>query len=317
MGNRFRLTGMETTTKTEICYRDRQTGKLMTEKIFAEDLLRWLYEDTLGFTVFNYFLNNQAFCWLFGKLQDLPSSRRKILEFVKEYSINLEEVEFLPEDYGSFNAFFSRHLKPHARPFIKNADIFCSPGDGKVLVYPQLTEQTQVPVKGAAIAVEALLASESAAQIYQGGSALILRLAPRDYHRFHFPDQGKADRARYIKGKYHSVNPIALSKVPGILCQNKRAVTEFHSKNFGQITYVEIGATTVASIIQTYTPGIVDRGQEKGYFQYGGSTIVLLFEPGAIVFDEDLIQDSRQHLEVQVQAGNQMGTKTYSSRHFS
>ncbi|NEQ50829.1 MAG: phosphatidylserine decarboxylase [Leptolyngbya sp. SIO3F4] len=300
---------MATTKKTKICYRDRLTGKITAERIFAEDLLRWLYEDTLGFTVFNCFLNNQAFCWLFGKLQDLPSSRRKIFEFVKEYSINLEEVEFPLEYYQNFNAFFSRHLKSHARPFIKNADIFCSPGDGKVLVYPKLTKQTQIPVKGSAITVEALLASESAAQTYQDGSALILRLAPRDYHRFHFPDQGKANRARYIRGTYHSVNPIALSRVPGILYQNKRAVTEFYSQNFGRITYVEIGATTVASIIQTYTPGIVDRGQEKGYFQYGGSTIVLLFEPGAIIFDEDLIQDSQQHLEVQVQAGNQLGTK--------
>lgn len=300
---------MATTKKTEVCYRDRKTGKIMTEKIFSENLLRWLYEDTLGFTVFNCFLNNQAFCWLFGKLQDRPRSRHKIFEFIKEYSINLEEVEFPPEHYQSFNAFFSRHLKTHARPFIKNADIFCSPGDGKVLVYPQLTKQTQIPVKGAAITVETLLASKSAAQTYQDGSALILRLAPRDYHRFHFPDRGKANRARYIKGKYHSVHPIALSKVPGILSQNQRAVTEFYSQNFGRITYVEIGATTVASIVQTYTPGMVDRGQEKGYFQYGGSTIVLLFEPGAIAFDQDLIQDSRQHLEVQVYTGNQLGTK--------
>ena len=116
---------METTTKAEICYRDRQTGEIMIENIFAEGILRWLYEDTLGFTVFNCFLNNQTFCWLVSKLQDLPSSRRKIFEFVNEYSINLDEVELPLEDYRSFNAFFSRHLKPHTRPFIKDSGLCC------------------------------------------------------------------------------------------------------------------------------------------------------------------------------------------------
>lgn len=296
-------------TKTEVRYRDRANGKIVTENIFAETTLRWLYEAPLGFKVFNYLLNNRIFCRLYGRYQDLAITRPKIAEFVRQHQINLEEIELPLENYHSFNAFFSRKLKPNARPFIPDSDIFCAPGDGKVLVYPQLTNKTQIPVKGASITLESLLASKSATQTYYGGSALIVRLSPYDYHRFHFPDRGKAGTAKYIKGEYHSVNPIALTKIPSIYCRNHRAVTEFYSQNFGCIAYIEIGAITIGSIVQTYNSGIVAKGQEKGYFQYGGSTLVLLFEPKAIAFDEDLIQNSAQNIEVKVLTGSQLGTK--------
>ncbi|NET37743.1 MAG: phosphatidylserine decarboxylase [Cyanothece sp. SIO1E1] len=302
--------------KTEVRYRDRQTGKIVTEDILAETTLRWWYENPLGFAVFRYLLNNQFFCWLYGKLQDLPSSRHKIAEFVNQYQINLEEIELPLARYRTFNAFFSRRLKPHARSFIQTTDVFCAPADGKVLVYPQLAAATRIPIKGATITLQSLLNSEGAAKAYAGGAALIVRLAPYDYHRFHFPDQGKANCAQSIQGQYHSVNPIALAKVPDLFCRNKRAVTEFYSQNFGRIAYVEVGAIVIGSIVQTYTPGLVAKGQEKGYFQHGGSTLVLLFEPGAIAFDQDLIQDSQQNLEVQVLAGMQLGysQKTQQTR---
>lgn len=296
--------------KTEVCYRDRQTGKIVTEQILAETILRWSYEDFFGFWVFQYLLNNYWVCWLYGKSQDLPSSRHKIAKFVKQYQINREEFELPLESYRSFNAFFSRRLKSNARPFIQDVNIFCAPGDGKVLVYPQLTELTQIPVKGSYITLEYLLNSGITPQNYYGGSALILRLAPYDYHRFHFPDRGQAHSPRYIKGQYNSVSPIALAKVPDVFCRNKRAVTEFESENFGRIVYVEVGAIAIGSIVQTYEPGIVSKGQEKGYFQYGGSTLVLLFEPAKINFDADLIQDSQQNLEVQILAGTRLGTKS-------
>ena len=164
-------------------------------------------------------------------------------------------------------------------------------------------------VKGAWLNLESLLASKTMSQTYANGSAMIVRLAPYDYHRFHFPVNGEANDARTIKGEYHSVHPIALGKVPDVFCRNKRNVTELFSDNFGRIAYIEVGAITVGSIVQTYIPGMVTKGQEKGYFQYGGSTIILLFEPNAIAFDEDLIRDSEQNIEVSVLAGSQIGMK--------
>ncbi|MEL6929379.1 MAG: archaetidylserine decarboxylase [Cyanobacteria bacterium J06600_6] len=293
--------------KTTVRYRDRQTGKIVTEKVFSENTLRWLYENWLGFKVLNYLLNNHLFCWLYGKSQDLPLSRRKIADFVRQYQIEPAESELLPESYASFNAFFARRLKPDARPFVQDPQIFCAPGDGKVLVYPQ--GQAQIDVKGTTFSVESLLNGELDAQTYRGGAVLILRLAPYDYHRFHFPVRGQANSTKCLNGQYHSVNPIALAKVPKIFCLNKRAITEFDSHNFGRIACIEIGAITIGSIVQTYKPGAVAKGQEKGYFQYGGSTVILLFEPNKISFDADLIRDSQANLEVRVMAGTRLGTK--------
>lgn len=300
---------MNYSTKTEVRYRDRQSGAIITENIFAENTLRWLYENWLGFKVFSYLLNNRAFCWLYGKSQNLPFTRQKIVDFVAQHQIDSTKIELPLQSYPSFNAFFSRKLKPNARPFAKDPTVFCAPGDGKVLVYPQLEARMKIPVKGFFIAIESLLASKTTARHYYGGSALVVRLAPYDYHRFHFPDSGTAEPSRYIKGEYHSVNPIALTKISDVYCRNYRAVTEFHSHNFGRIAYIEIGAITIGSIVQTYQPGTVQKGAEKGYFQYGGSTLVLLFEPEAISFDRDLIQDSAQNIEVSVLTGSQLGTK--------
>ena len=159
--------------------------------------------------------------------------------------IQVEEIELPLDNYGSFNQFFSRQLKPHTRPFINNPDVFCSPFDGKVLVYPRLTEATLMSVKGAWLSMESLLTSKTMSQTYANGSAIIIRLVPYDYHRFHFPVDGEATSARSIKGEYHSVHPIALNKIPHVLCRNKRSVTELVSDIFGRIAYIEVGAIIV------------------------------------------------------------------------
>ncbi|MEM9272467.1 MAG: archaetidylserine decarboxylase [Cyanobacteria bacterium P01_F01_bin.143] len=297
--------------QAKISYYLRHTGEIVTEDILGENMLRWFYEDSFGSTVFNYLFNNRIFCQVIGKLQDSSWSSRLIPEFVEKYQINLSELELELGQYHSFNAFFSRKLKSDARKFVADSQIFCSPGDGKILVYSELSEATKIPVKGSLITIDSLLANQDLVQQFYGGSAFVLRLAPYDYHRFHFPDHGEAQAAKYIEGEYHVVNPIALNQIPEIFCRNKRTITEFFSQNFGKIAYVEVGANVISSIVQTYSPGKVTKGQEKGYFQYGGSTIILLFEPGIINFDEDLIHYSAKDMEVQLFAGNQIGTKRF------
>lgn len=299
---------IETAPKSGIRYRDRATGQMVEETVFEEGKLRWFYEDPLGSRVFSALINRKAFCWLYGVLQDLPSTRQKIPAFVATHHLDPMECERPLADYPSFNAFFSRRLRPTARPFCEDPAAFSAPADGKVLVYPSLEDGVRLPVKGARVTIEDLLASKAAAAPYRGGSALIVRLAPYDYHRFHFPDDGIPSKARHIRGRYHSVSPIALAKVPDLYCRNKRQVTELASGHFGRIGYVEVGAICVGTIVQTFAPAReVRRGDEKGYFRFGGSTLVLLFEPGAIRFDEDLIRDSAAGLEVQVKAGTRIG----------
>ncbi|MCL1475864.1 phosphatidylserine decarboxylase [Argonema antarcticum] len=298
-----------TNSKTEVSYRDRQTGKIIPETIFMEDTLRWLYENPLGFEIFERLLNNYSFSDMVGKWQDRPCNQKRIKKFIYKYHINIEEAELPLGKYDNFNDFFSRRLKLDARPFVASKNVLTSAGDGKIIVYPFLEKESLIPVKRGLISPEYLLSDNATAKIYFGGSALVLRLAPYDYHRFHFVDDGLAGNVRNIKGQYHSVNPIALDKVPQLYYFNKRTVTELTSSKLGKITYVEVGAFCVGSIIQTFIPGYVTRGQEKGYFRLGGSTSVLLFEPGAIRFDNDLVADSEQGLEVQVKTGTRIGIK--------
>jgi phosphatidylserine decarboxylase len=291
----------------QVYFRDRQSGRLVPESIPAEAALRWFYQSRLGYLLTLFCARRASFCRLCGWWQERPSSCRRINPFAARYGIDLDEVEFPPDQYPSFNAFFARRLKPGARPFVQAPEVLCAPADGKVLVHPCLGEGALLPVKGACVPVAQILGSEEEARPYAGGAALVVRLAPYDYHRFHFPDSGRAGPARHLGRKYHSVNPLALERVPRIFALNWRALAFVDSDHFGRVAYVEVGAFAVGSVVQTYAPGPVARGQEKGYFQFGGSTLVLFFEAGRVVFDEDLVSDSAQGLEVHVRTGSRIG----------
>ncbi len=289
-------------------YRDRETGRITEEPLLHSGAQRWVYRHTVAYWLFDRLANNAAFCSYYGRTQDSAKSRAKIPEFVAQYGIDATEFECPIDSYDSFNAFFTRRLRAGARDFC-DADVFCAPADGKVLVYPDLEPGARIPVKGASLDVASLLGSESAARPLSNGSTLVIRLAPYDYHRFHFPDAGQAGPARAVPGRYHVVNPVGLGRVPDAFLRNKRSITEFDSDGFGRIAYVEVGGFAVGTIVQTYEPGPVERGQEKGYFQHGGSTLVLLFQRGGVVFDEDLLRDSAEGLEVHVKAGTRLGRK--------
>ncbi|MDB5099232.1 MAG: hypothetical protein JWM80_3653 [Cyanobacteria bacterium RYN_339] len=288
---------------TLVRFRKRDSGEIVEEAIFSERTLRWFYEHPVGSLVFRGLLNNRPFCDWYGRQMDRPRTAARIPDFIAQFGIDMAEAE--PATYKSFNAFFTRRLLPTARPFDQDPRALCAAGDGKALVYPVLDEDVRLPIKGTACSPEALLAGEAAA--FAGGAALILRLAPYDYHRFHFPDGGMAAAARRVPGGYHSVNPIALAKVPDLFCRNKRDVTIVETDHFGKVAIIEVAAITIGTIVQTYQPGRVERGQEKGYFQYGGSTVVLLFEPGRVRFDDDLVADSVAGLEVAVKCGSRIG----------
>jgi phosphatidylserine decarboxylase len=297
-------------TRTEVRYRDRRSGEIRVEQIPAEAALRWFYEKPVGRLCCRLFFGNRHLSRLYGRWQDRPSSRTAILPFVERFQIDLNEVEHPPDQYPTFNAFFTRRLKPGTRPFDSDPTALCSPADGKALVFPEFTPAVEFPVKGASVTPASLLASADAAQTYDNGSALIVRLAPPDYHRFHFPEAGQAGPTRLISGQFHSVNPIALNQTPNLFSLNQRAVAEIDTETFGRVAIVEVGAFAVASIVQTYAPGPVQRGQEKGYFQFGGSTLVLLFEPHRVTFDPDLARDSADGLEVQIRTGEVLGSAT-------
>ena len=294
---------------TQARYRDRQTGDIVPECVPAQSLLHWLYATATGRLFFRTFLNRPFCSRLVGRWQQSAWTRRQIRPFAERYRIDLEELELPLDHYRNFNDFFIRRLKPQARPCDPDPTRLCSPADGKVLVYPRLDPVDRLPVKSCAFTVDSLLGEIVDPAPYRGGAALVVRLAPYDYHRFHFPADGQAAPAAMVAGGYHSVNPLALERVPDIFHRNRRAICQLDTPHFGKIACVEVGALNVASIVQTYAPGPCARGGEKGYFQFGGSTIVLLFAPGTVAFDDDLVTDSAAGLEVHVRTGAGVGKR--------
>lgn len=272
-------------------------------------ILVWLYTSSLG-RFFLLLLTRLRFVSeLFGWWQKNRFTKQHIRKFVEQYQINVKEIELPIDRYNSFNAFFTRKLKPEARSFTTDPMLLPCPSDGKILVYPFLNSNTSIPVKGALSTPGKILGDSIDSSHYIGGGAAVIRLAPYDYHRFHFIDGGNAGATQEISGNYHSVNPIAVGQIPDLFSINKRSITEIETVSFGRVACIEVGALNVGSIIQTYVPGTVIRGHEKGYFQFGGSTIVLLFRPNSILFDDDLLTDSSNGIEVHVSAGETIGRK--------
>ncbi|KAI0712799.1 phosphatidylserine decarboxylase-domain-containing protein [Cerioporus squamosus] len=253
-----------------------------------------------------------------GKVYDSPESVKSIPSFVETYSIGLDELE-QPDmtKYKSFNEFFSRKLKPGARPVKNAADAngFCSPADCRLTVYQTVDAATHFWIKGNRFTIPGLLGVEpksEEARMFEGGSVAIFRLAPQDYHRFHSPIDGVVGDTSDIPGQYYTVNPQAINE-PGfdVFTENKRSVLYMtHTQSGAPIAFVAIGAMLVGSI--AWTNGgkkgeAVKRGDELGYFAYGGSTIVVLFPKGLIQFDDDLLKTSAVPIETLVKVGDSLG----------
>ncbi len=291
----------------DIKYIERKTGKSCFEKVYGHKALLLFYGDGLFRRIFSFlFLPLLArfpfFSRLYGYLQKSARSQKKIEPFINAYSI--DKTEFVQERFATYNDFFIRKLKREKRPINQDSTIVATPADGRYLVYPHFQ---QFIVKGQEFSLREFLGSIALAHRFESGSMAIVRLCPTDYHRFHFPCDGIASAATLINGPLYSVNPLALKKRLAILSENKRMVTEIDTHRFGTMLYVEIGATFVGSIHQTYTPNAkVHKGDEKGYFEFGGSCIALFFERGRIAFDEDLIHNTQNGLETRINFGESL-----------
>lgn len=293
-----------------IKYYDRNKKTYEVEKVAGKRYLDWTYNSPIGRSFLKAVIKRRLFSKFYGKYCDTNFSKNKISKFVKEFDIDLSQSKHKIEEFTSFNDFFVRELTEAARPIDFSEAVLVSPGDGKLLAFDTIDLKRLVQVKGITYSLKELIQEEAIASRYDKGCCLILRLCPTDYHRFHFLDSGTCDETNFIKGQYYSVNPVALSKIPKLFCQNKRAWSIFHSDNFGDVLYIEVGATCVGTIIETYTPNTrVKKGGEKGYFKFGGSTVVLFFEPDKIKIHEEIMKHSAEGIETAVLFGETIGEK--------
>lgn len=289
---------------------DRKTGKYEIELVAGEPYLNWLYSSALGRGFLEVFIKRKIASRLYGSYCDLALSKGKIQKFIRELNIDMSDFEVPREGFRNFNEFFFRKFKKD-RIFLEQGEsVFMSPCEAKLLAYENIDVHKLVQVKGLTYPLTELIGSDSLSAGYGGGSCLIFRLNPANYHRFHFVDQGTCTPATRVKGRYYSVNPIALQRMEKVFCANKREWSILDSENFGEILYVEVGATFVGSIVQTYQPNEkVRRGEEKGYFKFGGSTLILFLKKGMVKIDEDILEQSAQGIECNVKLGERVGVR--------
>jgi phosphatidylserine decarboxylase len=295
-----------------IQYWHRAKQTVETEKIYGEPWLRFTYENPVGRFALWLLVRRAVFSLYYGWRMGRPLSATKVLPFIIDYDLDFQEFAKSPYAFRSFNEFFTRALKSGARPIAAGADVAVLPADGRHLVFPDVDRADGFYVKGAKFTLAELFAEAPEQQVlarkFAGGAMLISRLAPPDYHRFHFPVAGTPDEARRVRGWLYSVHPVALRRHVRYLVENKRMVTLIDAPEFGPVAMIEVGATNVGRIKQLYVPNRpVKKGEEKGLFAFGGSCVITVFARGRIRFDADLIEQSAQHRETYAKMGERLG----------
>ena len=298
-----------------IRFYNRHTRAIETEEIYGEGWLRFAYENPVGKFFVWLMIKRALFSHVYGWQMNKRVSAGKVLPFIIKYDLDVTTFAKSPYDFKSFNEFFYRRLKPSARPVDADTQVAVFPADGRHLVFQNVDQADGFYVKGSKFSLAELFGEDALPEeqrvrtrTFAGGAMVISRLCPVDYHRFHFPCGGVPGNAEKIKGPLYSVSPIALRKCVKYLVQNKRVITLIESPEFGAVANIEVGATNVGSIVQVYPPGHpMQKGEEKGLFKFGGSCVITLFQRGRIVFDADLVEQSRQHIEVYGWMGERMG----------
>jgi phosphatidylserine decarboxylase len=291
---------------SDIRYFNRQLGRLETEQVYGEGFLKFSYQHPLGVLPLHLMVKRAGFSRWYGRRMDQPATAAKIAPFLEKYGLDPAEFAERPEHYRSFNEFFYRKLKPEARPIAEAPAVF--PADGRHLGFQKASAIEGVFVKGQRFDLGKLLGDDALAARYADGSLVLSRLCPVDYHRFHFPASGTPGEVKLVNGPLFSVSPIALRRRLSYLWENKRTITKLETSDLGTVLLLEIGATCVGSILQTFTPGqAVKKGDEKGYFAFGGSSTITIFEPGAVKLAADLVDWSSKQTELYAKVGTAMG----------
>lgn len=264
-------------------------------------ILHFLYKNKLGRIVLKRLVRREVsqkarsfFCSHLSRLAIAP--------FIWQNKIKMEDYQ--PGPYHSFNEFFIRQIKPGRRPIDQNPMHLISPCDAKASAYPIDADQIW-HVKGTQYSLAALLCDEALAKRYEGGVGVVLRLSPDDYHRYCYIDEGDLQQRVFIPGKLHTVQPIAEEEQ--VFAVNCREYTTLHTKEFGPVIQMEVGAVLVGKIVNYHENHHFYRGEEKGRFEYGGSTILLFFEKDRVRLHPQLFRSAQAGREVKVRMGQKIG----------
>ena len=267
-------------------------------------LLDFLYHNGVGRLVLKFFSSRMVSA-IAGGFLDSPLSKPLIKPFVKRYGISLED--YVSQQYRCFNDFFCRKIRKDRRPVDRKPEVLIAPCDGLLSAY-MIKDSLVIPVKQSRFSLRALLGGDGIYREYEGGVCLVFRLCVNHYHRYCYVDNGAKGENRFIKGRLHTVRPIALETLP-VFAENSREYTVISTENFGRVIQMEVGAMLVGRILNYHGKQQVRRGQEKGRFLYGGSTVIVLLKKDAVKLPERIFKATEAGLEVPVKLGERIGVK--------
>ena len=281
-----------------------RTGQNIASNEKQNQLLKKLYGSVTGRVLLKT-LTAPALSRVAGRFMDSPASKVLIKPFIKKSGIDTSQ--YVMSGFRSYNDFFTRRIKKGKRPVDTAPEHLISPCDSKLTVY-KISSRSIFRIKGSRYRVSDLLCNDFLAKRYCGGYCCIFRLEVDDYHRYCYIDSGVKSGNTFIPGELHTVNPVALERY-NIYKRNCREYTVLHTDNFGDVVQVEVGAMLVGRIVNLHDEGAFRRGEEKGRFEFGGSTVVLLFEKDSIIPDRDILVNSSDGIETVVKYGEKIGIK--------
>ncbi|MBR5974805.1 MAG: phosphatidylserine decarboxylase [Clostridiales bacterium] len=282
---------------------DRKAGTTYTDVQYGGGFLKTLYGTAFGKLIMPVMLSTPV-SKIGGIYTDTFLSRMHIGSFIRKNNINMEEYE--ERKFRSLNDFFTRKVKEGRRPVAEGEDVFVAPADSKLSVYP-ISSDSRVLIKGNEYSVADLVGSKEVCDGYHDGLCLVFRLSVDDYHRYAFPADGTVVSYRHIKGRLHTVCDI--SSAHRVYQENSRVVSILQTKAFEEMIMIEVGALMVGRIVNHKLVSF-RKGQEKGYFRLGGSTIVVLVNHGKLTLDEDITEHVGRDAEVRLRYGERVGRAT-------
>ena len=285
---------------------NRSTKKIEPEKVFDKRKMDFLYNNKYGKRLTKLFLRKHLASIIYSYFQNTKKSRKKIPSFIEEYNINTDILQKNISEFTSFNDFFIREIKDEHIKIDTDKNAFISPADSRVLVAP-ITDTSVYTIKSIDYTISDLIDDPTLAKEYQNGLCLIFRLAVYDYHRFCYVDNGELLSKKTINGFLDSVN-INYTKINSHIT-NYRKVSRLSTENFGEILEIDVGAMLVGKIRDTHSLKTFKKGEEKGYFEYGGSTVAILVKANQLKVDSDILLQSKNGIETLVKQGEKIGVK--------
>lgn len=283
-------------------YRDRNGQKLEKES-FIDKLSSLVYGNSLG----RMFIKPFTTPFVSRFVGACLDSRLSVLLAIPyKMMFHLDMSIYKPKVYSSYNEFFTREIKPEHRPVDGETGSLISPADGKLLLY-SISENLQITIKNSVYSISSLLKSRELAEEYKNGYAVVIRLTGEDYHHYCYVADGVKGKNHYLKGMFHMLHPVVREQIP-VYKENTREFCRIRTKYFGEVIQMEVGAMMIGRICNLNQGTTeVSKGEEKGYFAYGGSTVVVLVKENMVDFDKDLLENSKEQIETLVKMGERIG----------